>query len=226
MQLEGSCQCGKVRFCVDSETPYPFMYCYCSICRKTTGGIVGCNIMGMRDTLDVKGKKHLQRYHARLYRTGKKPKRSKGERWFCKRCGTHLYLLDDRWPEGVWPNAGAIDTPLPIPPERIHIMLGSKPEWVPIVAPGPQHAEYPELSIAEWHARHGLTVKPGRQPAPGKVRQEAPAAKAAPALKVAAAPKVTPAPKVAPEPKRAPAAAKRAMSGNPRRRRPAARARR
>jgi hypothetical protein len=182
MQLEGSCQCGKVRFRVDSETPYPFMYCYCSICRKTTGGIVGCNIMGKRDTLNVKGKKHLQLYHARITRPGKKRKRSKGERWFCKRCGTHLYVLDDRWPEGVWPNAGAIDTPLPVPPERVHMMLGSKPEWVPVVAPGPRHAEFPDLSIADWHAQHGLRVKAkqpsarvGRKPRLARVTSQKPA---------------------------------------------------
>ena len=34
MLLRGSCQCGKVRFRVQSDTPYPFMFCYCSICRK------------------------------------------------------------------------------------------------------------------------------------------------------------------------------------------------
>src|SRR5262249_46891641 len=122
MLLEGSCQCGKVRFRVESETPYPFMICYCSICRKTTGGLAGCNIMGKRDTLDVNGKKNLRLHHARLSRDGKKAKRSEAERWFCRKCGTHLYLLDERWPDGVWPNAGAIDTALPVPPERVHMM--------------------------------------------------------------------------------------------------------
>ena len=52
--LRGSCQCGKVGFRVDSDTPYPFMYCYCSICRKTTGALT-CNVMGKRDTLVVTG---------------------------------------------------------------------------------------------------------------------------------------------------------------------------
>jgi hypothetical protein len=55
MRLEGSCQCGKIRFRVESETPVPFMYCYCSICRKTTGGAFGCTVMGKRDTLRVTG---------------------------------------------------------------------------------------------------------------------------------------------------------------------------
>ena len=38
MQLEGSCHCGAVRFQLESPHPYPFNLCYCSICRKTSGG--------------------------------------------------------------------------------------------------------------------------------------------------------------------------------------------
>jgi hypothetical protein len=38
MLLEGSCHCGAIRFQVESETPYPYQACYCSICRKTAGG--------------------------------------------------------------------------------------------------------------------------------------------------------------------------------------------
>ncbi len=38
MKLEGSCHCGAVTFRVNSKTPYPYNWCYCSICRKTAGG--------------------------------------------------------------------------------------------------------------------------------------------------------------------------------------------
>lgn len=157
MKLEGSCQCGKVRFRVESRTPYPHMFCFCSICRKTTGGAFGCNIMGVRESLKVTGSRHLRRYHARIREPGKRTRISEGERWFCGECGTHLYVLDERWPEGVWPNAGAIDTELPVPPEHVFLMTRYKPAWVPIAGEGPRFPEYPELSIAEWHERHGLT---------------------------------------------------------------------
>jgi hypothetical protein len=163
MRLEGSCQCGKVRFRVDSDTPVPFMYCYCSICRKTAGGPFGCNIMGRRETLQVTGKRHLRCHHAVLRRRGRRAVRSPDERWFCGACGSHLYVLDDRWPEGVWPNAGAIDTPLPKAPEQVHMLLRDKPAWVPVPGRGPRYAQYPELSIAEWHARHGRTGRPRRR---------------------------------------------------------------
>ena len=158
MWLEGSCQCEKVRFRVQSETPVPYMYCFCSICRKTTGGAFGCNIMGQRATLKVTGARYLRRYHARVRRPGKPTEISEGERWFCSFCGTHLYLLDDRWPEGVWPNAGAIDTPLPAAPEHVFMMTRWKPKWVPLdgLGKGPRYREYPKLSIAAWHDQHGL----------------------------------------------------------------------
>jgi len=40
MQLEGSCHCGAVSFSLTSAHPYPYQRCYCSICRKTQGGVV------------------------------------------------------------------------------------------------------------------------------------------------------------------------------------------
>jgi hypothetical protein len=159
MRLEGSCQCGKVKFRVDSETPYPFMYCYCSICRKTTGGAFGVNVMGARKSLRVSGNRYLRSYHAVVRSPGKRAARSEGTRWFCVACGTHLYVLDDRWPEGVWPNAGAIDTELPVPPEYVHLMLRFKPKWVQVSGRGPHFPVYPKLSIDQWHDRHGLRVK-------------------------------------------------------------------
>jgi hypothetical protein len=162
MRLEGSCQCGKVTFRCESETPYPYMYCYCSICRKLQGGF-GCNVMGIRKTLRVTGKKHLKLHHAVMREKGRKPYRSEGERWFCGECGTHLYVLDDRWPEGVWPNACALDVDLPEPPEIVHILLDSKANWVPTPGKGPRFGGYPKLGIAEWHEEKGLPRKARRK---------------------------------------------------------------
>jgi hypothetical protein len=133
------------------------MLCYCSICRKTSGAVTS-NVMGLRATLRVRGKKHLRCHHAVLRRPGQRPTRSRGERWFCGECGSHLYVLDDRWAYGVWPNAAALDTALPVPPERVHLMLRFKPDWVPVEPGGERYPVYPELSIAEWHERHGLTA--------------------------------------------------------------------
>ena len=159
--LEGSCQCGKLTFSVESETPVPFMFCFCSICRKTSGAAFGCNIMGIRETLKVRGKRHLRSYHARIREPGKPTRVSQALRWFCGECGSHLYLSDDRWPLGVWPYASAIDTPLPEPKHPVSIMTRFKPSWVPswLVKHGRSFPRFPEASIAAWHEAEGWPVQ-------------------------------------------------------------------
>ena len=161
MKLEGSCHCRAVRFSVQSQHPYPFMRCYCSVCRKTQGGGgYAINLSGDAATLKVRGGKHLRVYEARI----KNPEvarahRSTGQRNFCGKCGSALWLYDPTWPELVHPFASAIDSPLPPPPERVHLMLEFKPTWVSVEA-DPQDKKfkrYPRESIAQWHERHGVT---------------------------------------------------------------------
>jgi hypothetical protein len=160
MHLEGSCHCGAVTFRVESPNPYPYQRCYCSICRKTQGGGgYAINLGADNDSLRVTGGQHISVYHARLKEPGDaRAHRSPGERHFCGRCGSALWLYDARWPELIHPFASAIDTPLPTAPESTHIMLEFKAPWVAVEA-GPQDRcfdHYPEESIAEWHARLGL----------------------------------------------------------------------
>jgi hypothetical protein len=163
MELEGSCHCGAVRFRVRSAHPYPYQRCYCSVCRKTQGGGgYAINLGAESATLRVTGRKHVTIYHARIRDPeDTRAHTSPAERHFCARCGSALWLYDERWPELVHPFASAIDTPLPTPPEHTHLMLEFKAPWVEVEA-GPRdrrHDRYPEESIAEWHARLGLTDK-------------------------------------------------------------------
>lgn len=156
MLLEGSCHCGAVRFSVESHTPYPFMRCYCSICRKTGGGGgYAINIMGEAATLKVDGVAHIGIYHARMPDGKGAIKRSNAQRHFCRECGSALYLSDDQWPQWVYPMASAIDTPLPKPPEVVSLMLDFAAPWAE-VAPGQHFKEYPKESIEDWHKRHKL----------------------------------------------------------------------
>ena len=160
MHLEGSCHCQAVRFSLESAHPYPFNICYCSICRKTTGaGGFAINLGGAHASLKVDGEKQLRSYQAKIKaEDATTAQRSPAKRYFCGLCGTHLWLWDPRWPELVHPVAGAVDTPLPVAPEKTHLMLDSKAPWVEVAAgPSDQHFEgYPEESIAEWHERLGL----------------------------------------------------------------------
>ena len=160
MKLHGSCHCQMVTFDLESSHPYPFNICYCSVCLKTAGsGGYAINISGDFSSLKIRGKGNISVYRATITdpETGT-TEQSSGERSFCKHCGSPLWLWDPRWPELVHPMASAIDTPLPTPSERTHLMLGSKAEWVePNIQKQDKFFEhYPSESIAEWHARLGL----------------------------------------------------------------------
>lgn len=155
MKLQGSCHCGAVRFSLEARQPYPFMRCYCSICRKTAGGGgYAINLGGERSSLRVEGEENLTVYRARL----ENGETSSGQRHFCRHCGSALWLYDPNWPDLVHPHASAIDTPLPVPPDHVHMMLGSRAAWVEVdLAEGDAcFDEYPDESLADWHRRHGL----------------------------------------------------------------------
>jgi len=162
MKLEGSCHCRAIRFTVVSHTPYPYMRCYCSICRKTAGGGgFAINIMGTARSLSVRGKKHVGVFRARVRSKGDaRGTLSPGRRHFCLKCGSALWVWDPRWAEWVYPFASAIDTPLPKPPEDVSIMLDFAAPWSEVpTGRGHEHfREYPKESIADWHKRHGLEV--------------------------------------------------------------------
>jgi hypothetical protein len=131
------------------------MRCYCSICRKTAGGGgYAINLGADRRTLEVDGSDHLAVYRARL----EDGTRSSAERNFCRLCGSALWLYDPTWPDLIHPHASAIDTALPAPPERVHMMLGSKAAWVqPDLRAGDERFDaYPGESLADWHKRHGV----------------------------------------------------------------------
>ena len=160
MLLEGSCHCGAVRFTVQSHEPVPFMRCYCSICRKTAGaGGYAINLGAVTRSMKVKGKRHLRIYRARLPNEGGKGTHaSTARRYFCDHCGSALWVWDPSWPELVHPHAGAIDTPLPTPPDNVHCLVGSKAPWVQVEGrPGdPRFDGYPGMSLADWHDSKGL----------------------------------------------------------------------
>lgn len=161
MLLEGSCHCGQVSFRLESEHPYPFNLCYCTICRKTAGGGgYAINLGGDFATLKVSGEDDITVYRATVTdpATGEKSA-SPARRHFCRLCGSALWAWDPRWPELVHPFASAIDTQLPLAPERTHLMTASKASWVEPKA-GPEDKifpAYPDESIAAWHERLGLT---------------------------------------------------------------------
>ncbi len=161
MQLEGSCHCGQVTFRLESVHPYPFNLCYCTICRKTAGGGgYAINLGGEFATLQVTGEQNTSVYQVMVTdpETGAASE-SPAQRHFCRVCGSALWAWDPRWPDLVHPFASAIDTELPVPPERTHLMTASKASWIEIQK-GPDDKmfdAYPDESIAAWHERLGFS---------------------------------------------------------------------
>lgn len=162
MLLEGSCHCGAVRFGVESAMPYPYLACYCTICRKTDGGGgYAINLGADAWTLRVEGEESIGVYNALLrdQKDPEKAERSPGRRSFCSLCASALWVYDPRWPELVHPFASAVDTPLPEPPETVRIMLVSRASWaeLPESATDERHFDgFPDESLEQWHRRYGL----------------------------------------------------------------------
>jgi hypothetical protein len=146
MLIEASCHCGDVGFDLETDLVYPLMWCYCGRCRKTNGSPVSVYIKGKKARLKIRrGGEHVRRYTI-----------ESSERHFCARCGSSLFITDGRWPEDCWPNAAAVDTPLPAPPQIVHIFVASKAAWFPIHSPGAQIDDYPDLAIEDYHREWGL----------------------------------------------------------------------
>jgi hypothetical protein len=60
----------------------------------------------------------------------------------------------------VHPFASIIDSELPGPPVRTHLMLRYKPSWVrPVIRKNDLAFDlYPKQSIEQWHKKHGLWI--------------------------------------------------------------------
>jgi hypothetical protein len=146
MLLKGSCQCEKVKYEVETNFYYPYMICYCSICRKTNGAPFGVNIKGKLCDLKItKGDSYIKTFNA-----------NGSERCFCMTCGSPLYITNNKWPEDVWPNAASIDTPLPEPPEYQQIFIDDQIKWYQPDLPGKKFNTYPDWSIDEFHQHWDL----------------------------------------------------------------------
>ena len=157
-RLEGSCRCRAVAFSCESHAPVPYQFCYCTICCKTAGGGgYAINLSAVASSLKVEDRSAIGVYRAEIEEDGRCTLAT-GERSFCTRCATALWLYDPTWPNLLHPFASAIDTPLPKAPARTHLMLRFKPDWVQVeIGPGDLTFDlFPEESIEDWHRRHAL----------------------------------------------------------------------
>eukprot|EP01080_Neovahlkampfia_damariscottae_P001869 gene1869-1010_t len=161
MELKGSCHCQKVKFTVISNAPYPFLICHCSICRKLSGGNSGgCNILADYRTLKIEsGTECLKEYTAKKVDEG----RPANVRSFCSECGTYVWNYNElETPDNLYPFASCIDTELPTPPYKIHILEDSSPKCFLATNEKDVHCQkFPEnwKSLKDWHKDNGIYVE-------------------------------------------------------------------
>ena len=160
MQLKGSCHCGSISFQFESLARYPYLYCYCTLCRKTAGGGgYSVNLKGLASSLSIVGKEFLTEYVVPSEDIEKSEHAGKvAKRYFCQKCSSNLWGNNSAWAQWIFPFASAIDTPLPVPPETVHIMLKYSKDWCRPDAQTPNVFEgYPNEGLEDWHKRLGLT---------------------------------------------------------------------
>ena len=160
--LHGSCRCGSVKFRCESQAPQPYQLCYCSICRKTAGGGgYAINLGAIAGSLQVDAAPdRIGVFRADIRNDAGHCETSTGERSYCVRCASALWLFSPEWPDLLHPFASAIDSDLPVPKSRVHLMLRFKANWVePSIGEGDASFDlYPEESLEQWHRRNGVWV--------------------------------------------------------------------
>jgi hypothetical protein len=109
--------------------------------------------------MKVRGRSHLGCYHALIREPGRRTRRSKAERRFCKECGSALWLWDPTWPELIHP-ARLGDRHAVAEARRKSSRRRSRMPrpWVdvPRGKGHVRHRNWPEESLEDWHKRHRL----------------------------------------------------------------------
>jgi hypothetical protein len=123
--LQGSCNCGAVRFAL-SESPSEPTACHCTLCRKQSGHyFASANVP--KQAVTVTGSENLTWYHSS----------DKVRRGFCSRCGCWLFwepILRD------WTSValGSIEGRTELQLER-HIFVAHKGDYYAIADGLPQN---------------------------------------------------------------------------------------
>ena len=164
MKLEGSCHCRAVKFTVTSHTPYPYMRCYCSICRKTAGGGgFAINIMGIGQV--AVGARHEARQ--RLSGAHSREERCTGHAL----AGPPALLREMRQRAlGLGPAVGGVGLSVRVGDR--HAACRNRPRSRRSCSTSPRRgapfrrsagtrtfASIPRRASRDWHAKRGLTVK-------------------------------------------------------------------
>ena len=114
---QGGCQCGALRYQFAAPLQ-DIAHCHCSICRRSTGGIVTTWI-----TVPLASFRWLAGT-PREYASA-----ASCTRYFCGQCGAHLALFTRLSPETLDVTVATLDEPEQAPADR-HIWVQSRLPWL------------------------------------------------------------------------------------------------
>ncbi|MBD9677765.1 GFA family protein [Pseudomonas sp. PDM18] len=113
----GGCHCGQLRYECDAPLT-DVAHCHCSVCRRTTGGIVTTWV-----TVPIGSFRWTQGKPAE-YRSS-----ATCLRYFCGSCGAQLALFTDHAPETLDLTTATLDEVATVVPDR-HIWVKSRLPWI------------------------------------------------------------------------------------------------
>ena len=116
--LQGSCQCGGVRFELPAELS-SMTFCHCATCKKISGGVGTANGRARTESIRLVAGEDL----VRTYQPDEGSAKT-----FCSECGSNLF--GGGWPESEFSSVrlSAIDTPFEGHPQS-HIFVRSLAPW-------------------------------------------------------------------------------------------------
>lgn len=124
----GGCHCGRLRYTFEAPLQ-DIAHCHCSICRRTSGGIV-------TTWLTVPA----QSFRWRSGEPAVYASSPSCTRYFCGHCGCHLTLLTTLSPDSLDITVASLDQPELAPAER-HIWVKSRLPWLQLDPHLPQEDE-------------------------------------------------------------------------------------
>ena len=119
--ITGGCLCGRVRYEADALAG-PVGHCHCATCRKAHGAAFSTTARVARGAFRVTpGGDDLGAFESS---PGKR-------RFFCPRCGSHVFAAWDAEDEVIL-RVGSVDDDAPLPKPVAHVFTSDKAPWYDI----------------------------------------------------------------------------------------------
>jgi hypothetical protein len=133
MQVTGGCLCGAVRFEGEADPRFQ-VKCYCTDCRRTSGGGHAAMMGFQAGTIRFHGE-------AREFRSTA-DSGNDVMRAFCPTCGSGVYARNAAMPDMIFVRASALDEPNLFSPQMV-VWAARAPAWDPVAGGIPAFATAP-----------------------------------------------------------------------------------